>query len=123
MVKHLCAAGFASTKRLTFVICLALGCSALSQAAVIYDNGPVNLAQLSRFSDEVPDGSFPATRVADNFVLQTGANVIGHVQWWGTYSPNTPLPLDNFFIRIYTNAGGLPGVLHTQVSVAPSRVD
>jgi len=81
-----------------------LALSSLSGASVIYDNGPVDLTYDARWSDET--GSI--SRTADDFVLQADVNVIRDVHWWGVYRPNSPLPVDNFFVRIYADVNGSP---------------
>jgi hypothetical protein len=81
--------------------------SSLSGASVVYDNGPVDLNYDARWSGET--GSI--SRAADDFVLQAGSNVIRDVHWWGVYRPNSPLPVDNFFIRIYADVNGSPAAV------------
>jgi len=88
-----------------------MGLSGLAGAAVIYDNGVVDLTSGARGSDELETPGPGPRRNADDFVLQAGGNVVHDVHWWGTYYPDSPLPTDNFTIYIYDDANGLPGVL------------
>jgi len=79
-------------------LCLGGGVS----AAVIYDNGAtVNNATAS-------DSDFPFF-LADNFVLQQGANTISDVHWTGIYAfDNIPSATDSFTIQLFADSGGLP---------------
>lgn len=61
---------------------------------------------------------------ADSFVV-TQSMTLTSVEWWGVYDPVVPLVSDNFFLRIFSDAGGLPGgspVLE-YTGLAPLRVD
>jgi hypothetical protein len=82
--------------------------TAPASAAILYDNGVVTPSFLA-FSD--PDQRQPDQRqfVADNFILPAGANTITGVTWTGAYLlNNTPTAPDNFTIRMFADAGGLP---------------
>lgn len=98
------------TKQLAWLTITALATvAAPSYAGIIYDNGAVDLTVDGRLSDE---GS-PANLAADDFVLGAGANVVRDVHWWGVYSDNTPL--DDFIVRFYADAGGVPTAPGTHV--------
>lgn len=48
---------------------------------------------------------------ADDFQLQAGASTITDVHWWGAYHrANTATEPDDFTIRFYTDAGGIPAI-------------
>ena len=88
-----------------------LGLLPLAQTAqgdtVIYDNGVPDLATAWASDFDLP------SQMADDFVLQPGANTITDVHWWGLYASNIdPWPLlDTFTLRFYEDAGGGPAVV------------
>ncbi len=55
------------------------------------------------------------SEVADDFTYD-GSTVVA-VEWWGVYWCGSPIPPDNFRIRIYTDDAGAPG------SVAYEEID
>lgn len=74
-------------------------------ADTIYDNGlpDLSIASLSDFED--------GRQSADDFHLQPGASTITDVHWFGAYfNGNTPTEPDNFTIRVFADAGGVPAV-------------
>jgi hypothetical protein len=71
----------------------------------IFDNGvpDLSIATLSDFED--------GQQVADNFQLLPNASTITDVHWWGAYfNGNTPTEPDDFTIRVFVDAGGVPAV-------------
>lgn len=75
-----------------------------SAAPVIFDNG------IDATNSFVSDVDFPLF-VAEDFILNAGANVITDVHWTGLYfNTNTPQAVDSFVIQFYTDAGGSPAL-------------
>jgi hypothetical protein len=69
---------------------------------VIYDNGGADLHGFIGSDFQLPQ------RVADHFVLSQ-ASVLTGVQWSGVYAFGNSAPqVDDFTIRLYQDAGGLP---------------
>ncbi|MDX9971887.1 MAG: PEP-CTERM sorting domain-containing protein [FCB group bacterium] len=89
---------------------------------VIFDNGGPDQGYIW-FSDP----SYALYRVAEDFVLAPGANVITDIHWWGSYiSYLVPPEGDDFTITIYDTspAGSVPGsVVYSDHVGAVSRVD
>ena len=98
---------------------LALACGGSASAAVIYDNNANVTTGI--FSD-------PGTPqfLADDFILQAGANTISDIHWRGGYGPSNTPGTDNFTIQIYANAGGTPALsplITLPVGSAVNRTD
>src|SRR4051794_15024194 len=73
--------------------------------ATIFDNGvpDLSIATLSDFED--------GRQVADDFHLLPGASTVTGVHWWGAYfNGNTPTQPDDFTIRFFADASGVPAV-------------
>ena len=87
-----------------------------------YDYGDYGAPEIAAYlqepdQDEVLDADLEAgpsgivQRVADTFVLPVDAVVTGF-NWWGGYSDDIGAPAaDDFRIKIYADASGLPGTL------------
>ena len=78
-------------------------CAGGASAGVIYDNGAGTLNN-AWFSD--------LTRpqfMADDFVLQSGANTITDIHWTGIYFNDATVP-DNFTIQFFADSSGVPTV-------------
>mgnify|MGYP000157575213 CR=1 FL=1 len=75
---------------------------------IIFDNGAPG-ATSTGYSSQL-DAVYPfQSQVADDFVLQAGANVITDVHWWGVWwNPGPPGNATAFRIIIYGDAGGKP---------------
>lgn len=81
--------------------------AAAAQADIIYDNGGT-LLEGGLLSNEAV-----GFILADNFMLEEGANVLADIHWWGHYFHTGALP-DDFTVYILADAGGSPGdVLRT----------
>ncbi len=97
--------------------------SGIAQAGpIIYDN----MAAVDFGFASDPDfggGQF----IADNFTLAPGATTIADIHWTGFYSTaNTPQATDEFNIRIYADAAGLPDANNILLDLAvgdAGRVD
>lgn len=83
-----------------------------ASAAVIFDNGaPAQNGAGLWWGDP----SFNSSRVADDFILESGASVITDIHWWGGYvwNDNTSAPqaTNDFTITIYNTSptANLPG--------------
>jgi hypothetical protein len=71
---------------------------------IIYDNGEPDL-QVGWFSDS---GFYQ--RMADDFVLAEGNNVLTDIHWYGFFWPASPMPdATEFLISIFTSTGD-PGI-------------
>jgi len=75
---------------------------------IIFNNGSPSSTS-SGYSSQL-DTNYPFnSQVADDFVLQPGANVITDFHWWGVYwNPGPPSNATAFKIMIYADAGGKP---------------
>jgi len=78
-------------------------------AATIYTNG--GIGNNGFISDSDPSFQGTGQFSADDFVLNTNANVITDIHWTGSYfQGNTPQPADNFTIQFYADVAGAPAV-------------
>lgn len=85
-----------------------LGLPAAANADIIYDNGSASGVQ-AYYSDV----DYLYT-VADDFVLQAGANVLADIHWWGVYAyanPTYSTTSFRFFIYEESPTAPLPGAL------------
>ncbi len=71
-------------------------------AGIIYNNGLPDLA-VGPWSDLNAN-----IIVADDFVLQQGAETILDIHWWGYYSGNNSPETDDFSFAIFADNGGRP---------------
>lgn len=74
---------------------------------IIFDNGMNHIFDARLASPSTGGG---VNQSADDFLIGTGG-IITDVHWRGNYIPNEnePIPdVDNFFIRFYNDAGGVP---------------
>jgi len=95
-----------------------LACAGLPATAdTIFDNGGPNLevAYLSDFDN--------FQEMADDFLLQAGANVVTDVHWWGVYAGTDSPGTDTFTIRIFEDNGGGPqtGALYQFSGIGGNR--
>jgi len=80
-----------------------------SKATVIYNNGLPGssggaIGAISDFS--YTGGPIDAVKQrADDFVLQSGQNVIYDVHWWGFYGSEIQPSTDDFTVRIFADSG------------------
>ena len=74
-----------------------------AEATIIFDNGPPN-GNAALFSDlDTP------AELADDFILNSGANRVTDVHFWGAYLfSNTQAIPDDFTIRVFADVGGVP---------------
>jgi len=49
--------------------------------------------------------------VADDFVLESGTNILNDIHWWGYYAETDLPPTDSFTAYIYSDAGSEPGAV------------
>jgi hypothetical protein len=81
------------------------------EATIIFDNDMDNIF-FGIFSMITPTIFIQA---ADDFLIEAGG-IITDVHWRGGYDPNSPIPNeDNFFIRIYNDAGGMPAPVGSHI--------
>ena len=74
-----------------------------AEATIIFDNGPPNGSAAIISDLDSPQ------ELADDFILNSGANRITDIHFWGVYLfSNTPAIPDDFTIRIFADVGGLP---------------
>ncbi|MCC6698677.1 MAG: PEP-CTERM sorting domain-containing protein [Candidatus Hydrogenedentes bacterium] len=88
-------------------------------ADTIFDNGAPGA------SATVADSNY-YQELADDFVLLPDASTVTDVHWWGLYfDGNTPPAIDDFTIRIFSDASGAPdtGFLHEIVVTDAHRTD
>lgn len=85
-----------------FMLAVAVALSLPATADVIYNNGVPDL-------DTGPWSDLDANIiVADDFVLQPGAETILDIHWWGYYSGNNSPGTDDFYIAIFDDSSGKP---------------
>lgn len=80
-------------------------------AAVVYDNGGATDKLPGGYVSDMGEAPF-SQQMGDDFTLDTSANVIEDVHWWGWYGiplAAQPAP-DNFSIRIFEINAGAPDV-------------
>ena len=89
-------------------------------ARVVFDNGA------DAHTMNASDSALP-NLVADDFLLQPGANVVSRILWTGVYaSGNTPSAPDDFTIEIFADDAGAPDAgppVHTLSVGQPLRTD
>jgi hypothetical protein len=103
-------------ERLAVAVAMALAIPASGSAGpVIFDN---NVVATTAVGINGP----PSITLADDFELLPGATTIGDVHWSGFYVEDRITASDDFTIRVFADAGGLPGgaALMSQV-VSPLR--
>lgn len=88
-------------------------------AAVIYDNGGTDYSDAFSSDFGIPIQS------GDDFSLNTGANVITDIHWWGFYFGDVPVaapPNDAFTIRIFNIVSGVPATNPLYENIVGSNV-
>lgn len=94
-----------------------LGVSMAHAGPIIYDS---NVLLGNGVGSDLSNG----TAVAEDFVLQAGANTIADIHWTGGYF-EAPASSDNFTIQIFDDNAGQPGaILHNLSNIVDAgRVD
>ena len=91
--------------RLTLLVWGLVGASSQALATPIYDNGPPDLLN-GLFSDTVNGVGF---QMADDFRFDTVGYEVTNIHWFGGYAfGNSPASPDDFTVRIYGDAAGVP---------------
>ena len=100
-----------------FLLLLVATCS---DANAVFDNG-VGVDTMNASDSTLPN------LVADDFLLQAGANVFNRIRWTGVYaSGNTPNGPDDFTIEVYADDAGVPSAgppLYTFAVGQPLKTD
>jgi hypothetical protein len=94
-------------------------------ATTVYDNGGPKTSGTASASDF--DAGTTGNQLACDFILTAGGTTVSQVNWWGIYSAaNTPPAQDDFIVRIFADAGGVPAanpLNHYPVANAVNRTD
>jgi len=99
--------------------CVASLAPSWAVAGVIFDK-PADLTT----SALVSDFDYPR-QLADDFQLQSGANTVTDIHWWGTYALNLSVTEpDDFTVRIFADSSGLPTTdpLHDLAAASVVRI-
>lgn len=107
----------AATKTTITVVAL-VGSGAF--ADTLYDNGPVFSSSWSAGFNVTENNS--GSNLADSFVLSTGG-MINEIKWAGLYRNDSANSVDSFRLDIFSDVGGVPGVLVSSTSVTGAEAN